>query len=856
MSYMRVRPIKTFTVAPALPEELQALSRLSRNLAWTWNTDASSLFQRIDPQAWDATAHNALAVLQQCPESRLDALSRDGDFLEHLRRVTEAFDAYLARPPRVYVPGTGGDEVIAYFSLEFALAESLPNYSGGLGVLAGDHLKSASDLGLPLVAVGLLYHEGYFTQRLALDGWQQEEYQEIDVAAQPLQRVRDAHGSPIHVSIPLGSGDMRAALWRLDVGKTPLILLDTALEENGEIGREICGRLYGGESQLRLRQEIALGIGGVRALHALGMQPVVCHMNEGHSALLALERIRTLMEQAGATFDEARLPVSAATAFTTHTAVAAGIDLFTPELVEQELGSYYAGMGLDAHTFIGLGRMDPNDATEPFSMALLGLRLSAYSNGVSRVHGGVSRKLWADAWADLPEEDVPIGSITNGVHLPTWVNHEVGQVFDRAMGPGWRDNPDHADTWQRVYDVPEGELWGVHQEQRRRLIRHARDQYEASAARNGLATSDIAGFRVLDPEILTIGFARRFAGYKRSTLLFRDVERLARIVNHASRPVQFIFAGKAHPRDDGAKQLIREVQQTSMLPELRGRIALLDHYDVGLARLLVQGCDVWLNTPLRPLEASGTSGMKAVANGALHASVLDGWWSEAFRPGAGWAIGRDRPGDSPEVQDVFDAASLYDLLEGEIAPLFYARGEDGIPHEWVRQMKQSIATYAPVFNTSRMVAEYASAAYTPAAHGWQSLTADGLRPARELADWLARIRAAWHEVRVLQVDDDATDEWEAGRKINVRARIHPGSITPGDLCVEAVHGHVRLGAGLETDVVTRLVPLSPAEDGSLVYSGELTPGGGGRMGYTVRIVAHHPNLPNPLALGLVRWWQA
>jgi starch phosphorylase len=852
MGGMRVRPIKTFTVSPALPDELQALSRLSRNLAWSWNTDASSLFERIDPEAWAATSHNALAVLQMCPEARLQALAHDPDFLDHLHRVAADFDAYLAQPPRIDVPGTGGNEVIAYFSLEFALTESLPNYSGGLGVLAGDHLKSSSDLGLPLVAVGLLYHQGYFTQRLALDGWQHEEYHQIDIAAQPLTRARDARGAPVFISVPLGDAHMRAALWRLDVGKASLILLDTALEENGELGREICGRLYGGEAQLRLRQEIVLGIGGVRALYALGMQPVVCHMNEGHSALLALERIRTLMETTGATFDEARLPVSAATVFTTHTAVAAGIDLFPPELVEQELGSYYAAMGLDAHSFIGLGRMDPHNVHEPFSMALLGLRLSATSNGVSRIHGGVSRRLWADAWPDLPEEDVPIGSITNGVHLPTWVNHEIGQLYDRAMGPGWRDNPDHAETWQHVYDIDDRELWWVHQEQRRRLIRHARDQYEASAARNGLATSDIAGLRVLDPEILTIGFARRFAGYKRATLLFRDVERLGRIVNHAERPVQFIFAGKAHPRDDGAKQMIREVQQTSLLTELRGRIVLLDHYDVALARLLVQGCDVWLNTPLRPLEASGTSGMKAVANGALHASVMDGWWSEAYRPGAGWAIGRDRPDDSPEVQDVFDAASLYDLLEAHIAPAFYTRDAEGVPRDWIGKMKRSIATYAPVYNTGRMVREYASSAYAPAAHGWDSLTRDNLRPARELAEWLARVRAAWPQVHVASVDDDARDEWQAGEPITVRACVQPGALTADDLCVEAVHGHAQLDTGLETDVVTRL-ELLPSREGVLVYGGEVRPGGGGRMGYTVRVVAHHPGLQNPLALGLVRW---
>lgn len=850
---MRIRPKKTFAVTPALPDELQPLLRLARNFYWTWNTNASALFEEIDAEAWRDSAHNALKVLQGCTAERLEELRGDEGFLTRLQDVMERFDAYLAREPRLRVEGTDAEQVIGYFSLEFALAESLPNYSGGLGVLAGDHLKSASDLGLPFVGVGLLYHEGYFTQRLAPDGWQHEDYHHLDLASQPLRRIRDAAGNVVEVRVPIAGQDVRAVLWELNVGKTRLILLDTDIEGNSTADREICGRLYGGDFQLRLRQEMVLGIGGVRALHALGLRPAVCHMNEGHSALLALERIRMLMETTGATFEEARLPVSAATVFTTHTAVAAGIDLFPPDLVEGLLGDYYRSMGLDSRTFIGLGRMDANNDGEPFSMALLGLRLSGHSNGVSQLHGRISRKLWQDAWPDFPEEDVPIGAVTNGVHLPTWVNHEIGLLYDRAMGAGWRDNPDHAEMWGRVHDIPDRELWEVHQEQRRRLIRRAREQHEAAAARNGLATSDLSAARELDPEVLTVGFARRFAGYKRATLLLRDIERLERLVNNPERPVQFIFAGKAHPRDEWAKQLIREVQQASMRPELRGRVVLLDHYDVGLARVLVQGCDVWLNTPLRPLEASGTSGMKAIANGALQASVMDGWWWEAYRPGLGWAIGHERIDDSPEVQDVFDSASLYDLFEGEIARAFYSRDEDGVPHAWVKRMKDSIAAFAPRFTTSRMVRDYASSSYAPAAAGWARLKADNLRPAKVLAGWLDMVRANWPSVQVYAVKDDAADEVAAGAHMTVHARVWGARLAPNDLRVEAVQGVIDTDGNLEPASTTQLTLTGRDEEGAFLYGGELSVSGGGRMGYTIRVTPYHPDLQNALATGLVRW---
>ena len=840
-------------VEPLVPAPIESLRRLVQNLYWTWNTDAVALFQRIDRRLWEETGHNPVRLLQLVPPSALEELARDEGFIDHLARVTEAFDHYIARPHRVDVPGTSEKEVIAYFSLEFALTESLPNHSGGLGVLAGDHLKSASDLGLPLVGVGLLYHQGYFQQQLGPDGWQQEEYQGIDLAAQPLHRVRDEHGNPVTIAIPFDGRDVTASIWRLDVGQVPLFLLDTNIAQNNPTDRDISGRLYGGDIEMRILQEMLLGIGGVRALHAMGIHPAVCHMNEGHSALLGVDRIRMLMEETGASFDEARLPVTAATVFTTHTAVAAGIDLFPEDLVRKHLGHYYGAMGLDTRTFIGLGRNNPDDQSEPFSMALLGLRLSGYRNGVSKLHRTVSRKLWESAWPRLPLDQVPIDSVTNGVHLPTWVSHELGDMYDRYLGRQWRDDPASEGLWDSIHDIPDQELWQVHERQRERLIYRARDQHREGALRRGGSPTSSSTGEALDPRVLTIGFARRFAGYKRSTLLFRDPERLAKIVNNPERPVQFIFAGKAHPRDEPAKQLIREVLQHSRLPEFRDRLVLLERYDVELARSLVQGCDVWLNTPLRPLEASGTSGMKAAANGALHLSVLDGWWWEAYRPGVGWAIGRDHLDDDPEVQDAFDAASLYDLLENEVAEAFYSRDLDGVPRDWVQRMKASISHCAPVFNTSRMVADYATKGYAPAATSWQRLREDNMAASRDQAEWLQRVSAGWDTVKILAVEDTGADEILAGTPVVVTAQMHLGQLAPADLRVDLVYGSAEPGGDLQAEGSVPMTCDTQGEDGICRFSATFAPDRGGQAGYAIRVLPFHQYLHNPFATGLAHW---
>jgi len=849
---MRLRASRSIVVEPALPAALEPLRRIAGNLAWSWHTDAVALFERIDREAWESTGHNPVRLIQIVPPETWERLAEDAGFLAHLDRVCLEFESYMARPALVSVAGTSEREVIAYFSLEFALTESLPTYSGGLGALAGDHLKSASDLGLPLVGVGLFYHQGYFRQHLGPDGWQHEEYSDIDLASQPLRPAVDARGEPVRVGVPFDGREVYAQVWRLDVGKTPLLLLDTNTEPNSVADRLITARLYGGDTETRIQQEMVLGIGGVRALHALDFRPAVCHMNEGHSALLGFERIRMLMEEAGASFAEARLPVTSATAFTTHTAVAAGIDLFSPDLLRHYLGGYAASMGLDDRAFLGLGRTNPGDETEPFSMALLGLRLSGYKNGVSKLHQRVSRRLWESTWPNLPLSQIPIEAVTNGVHLPTWVAHEIGGLYDRYVGPNWRDNPVGAE-WQRIEDVPDEEIWRAHELQRERLVVRARALHAEDLARRGQAVTGGRDGQPLDSGTLTIGFARRFAGYKRATLLFRDPERLAAIVNHPERPVQFVFAGKAHPRDEPAKALIREVLQVSRRPEFQDRIVLLEGYDVDLARSLVRGADVWLNTPLRPLEASGTSGMKAVANGGLHMSVLDGWWWEAYRPGLGWAIGRDRLDDDPEAQDAYDAASVYDLIENELAPSYYERDADGIPRQWVARMKASIAAFAPVFNTSRMVAEYAETAYANAAASWGRLRDEGMAEARDQAAWLERVTAGWGDVKICAVDDDGAEQGRADTPLNVSVQVHPGLLAPGDLRLDVVSGPVAPSGELSISETERLEFIEQRTDGVCTFRGRFAPCGGGRMGYAIRVLPHHRSLHHPLGTGFVLW---
>ena len=858
---MPSRPIRTFTVLPHLPERLQALHKLAYNLWWCWNADAVALFRRIDVDRFESLDHSPVKLLGAVPQDRFEKLTKDEGFLAHMDRVEESLNRYLSAP--TWFQDTYGSEKyarVAYFSAEFGIHESVPVYSGGLGVLAGDHLKSASDLGLPLCGVSMMYREGYFRQYLNIDGWQQERYPENDFFNLPLIPETKQDGTPLIISVNLPGREVFARIWRIQVGRVPLYMLDCNLPQNKPNDRNITAQLYGGDQHTRIEQEIVLGIGGIRALKALGKMPTVCHMNEGHSAFGALERIRLLMEDNGYDFATAAEAVKAGTCFTTHTPVPAGNDAFPISMMDQYFGDYIKGLKIDRTAFLNLGREQPNNEGENFSMTVLAIRLSNSSNGVSKLHGVVSRKMWKNIWPTLPEVEVPISSITNGVHTQTWISPEIGQLYDRYLGIQWEEEPTNFDIWQRVEHVPDGELWRTHERCRERLVAFARSRLKMQLKRRGSPPAEIeSSDEVLDPDALTIGFARRFATYKRGTLIFRNLERLAALVNNKDRPIQIIFAGKAHPKDHGGKELIAQVTQLARRPEFRRRIMFLEDYDMNVARYLVQGVDVWLNNPRRPLEASGTSGMKVNCNGGINLSVLDGWWDEGYKSDNGWAIGHgeEYTKEQEVYEDDVESRQIYDLLEQEIVPAFYTRGNDGLPRTWLKRMKRSIATNVPAFNTNRMVKEYTENCYIPSYRRHSQLSAHQFQKAGELAKWRARLREGWSQVHVESVESPAADPMHVGAEVLVRVRIAVGPFTPDDLEVQLFHGAIDSRGEIAVPNTGELVPVAgePSNNGSKVwlYTGKISCRASGQYGYCVRVLPKNAALPNPFEPGLVVW---
>jgi starch phosphorylase len=723
-----------------------------------------------------------------------------------------------------------------------------------MGLLAGDHIKSASDLGIPFAGVSLLYQEGYFRQYLNTDGWQLERYLNNDFHNMPVRLERDASGEPLKVSVDYPGRRCTAQVWRIDVGRAPLYLLDANLPENTPHDRQVTTRLYQGDLDMRIRQEILLAIGGMRALAALGREPTVCHMNEGHAAFLAIERIRRLMAVEKLSFHEARQIAQAGNVFTTHTPVPAGIDLFGPALIDEYFGSVYGELGISRDEFLGLGRQNPFDGQEPFSMAVLAIRLAEHVNGVSKLHGRVSRKMFQGVWPEVPVDEVPIGSITNGVHVGFWAaGSEMEPLYDRYLGPEWRDDPSDGELWQGIYQVPAEEIWRAHERGRERLVSYARERLRRQAEQRGAPASEIGqASELLNPDVLTIGFARRFATYKRALLLFKDLERLQAILSDRARPIQFIVAGKAHPQDLPGRETIRQLVHQSRRPELANRIVFVEDYDIDVARQLVQGVDVWLNNPRRPHEASGTSGMKVAVNGGLNASILDGWWDEAYTPELGWAIGRGEEYADTDYQDTVESRQLYDLLEKEIVPLFYDRGSDGLPRGWIARMKTSIATNAPQFSTHRMVQEYFVKAYLPAGERYVRLLAEGGRTARELAAWKRGVVDSWRDVKVLDVQSDGTGEVKVGTRLDVRAKVALGQLRPEDVRVELFAGEID-PSGAIADGKCMPMSVESSQDGTVQFRGTLVLDGSGRRGFTVRVVPSHPGLAPLPEPGLIRW---
>jgi starch phosphorylase len=852
---MAGRSIRTFTVLPYLPERLQALHKLAYNMWWCWNHEAVSLFRRVDDDLFEAVENSPVKLLGAIDQSRLEQLLRDDGFLVHMDRVEEALNTYMTSPTwfQETYP-SANDFRVAYFSAEFGIHESLPIYSGGLGVLAGDHLKAASDLGLPLVGVSLMYREGYFRQYLNVDGWQQESYPENDFFNLPLVPETRSDGSPLYISIPFPGREVWCRVWRIQVGRVPLYLLDTNITKNSPEDRQITGRLYGGDNDMRIRQEMILGIGGIRALRTLGKMPTVCHMNEGHSAFCGLERIRLLMEEKNLSFAAAREAVTAGTCFTTHTPVPAGNDVFPTGLVDHFFSAYLPQLKIDRSEFLGLGRQNPRDENEGFGMTVLAIRLANTTNGVSKLHGRVTRKMWRNLWPELPEAEVPIGSITNGVHTRSWLSTEIAQLYDRYLGIQFEERPTDYGIWKRVDHIPDAELWRTHERRRERLVAFARTRLKAQLKRRGAPPAEIArAEEVLDPDALTIGFARRFATYKRGTLIFRNIERLSAIINSKDRPVQIIFAGKAHPRDHGGKELIAEILHIARRPEFRRRIVFIEDYDINVARYLVQGIDVWLNNPRRPLEASGTSGMKVCCNGGINLSILDGWWVEGYSQNNGWAIGAGEEYTDLTYQDDVESRAIYDLLEQEIVPLFYTRSSDGLPRGWLRVMKQAMATVCPVFNTNRMVQEYIEKCYWPSHQRYNNLMADNLNKAQQLAQWRRRLAQGWSQIRIEAVDAKNADPMHVGAELQVNARVNLGSFTPDDVEVQLFHGLVDSFGEIPSPRSVAMSQNGAHEGTAWTFHGTIPCRSSGQHGFAVRVLPKHRDLANAFQAGLVCW---
>ncbi|MEW5909277.1 MAG: alpha-glucan family phosphorylase [Thermodesulfobacteriota bacterium] len=848
-----MKRILTYQVYPKIPDSLGFLDTLSRNLWWCWKPDAIDLFRRIDSTYWKNSNGNPILLLSTVSQDRLEELAKDESFLSHMNRVKERFDSRVVH--NVESSRMLYDEIgpVAYFSMEFGIHESLPIFAGGLGMLAGDHLKAASNMSLPMVGIGLLYRNGYFTQHLNPDGWQQEEYPEIELYYLPIERARDLRGNEITISIPGPQGEIRAIVWKIRVGRTILILLDTNLPENPPEIREITGRLYAAEQRIRLAQEILLGIGGVRALWALGIFPSICHLNEGHPSFSAFERLLLFMKQYKLDLKTAVQLVRCCTVFTTHTPVAAGYDAFPPDLVRPYLQPFQGLIGIDTDQMISWGQPAGSDRNAPFSMFILGMKFSRFHNAVSRLHGKTARRMWAHLWPGKPKEEIPISHVTNGIHVSTFISPEIAMLFDRHLGPEWYMSSRRPENITRIDEIYDEELWRAHEMARNRLIHVCRENMKQHyEMRNAPQTVIDEIDEILDPGILTIAFARRFVAYKRADLLLQNPQRLAAILNSSTRPVQIIFAGKAHPRDDFGKEIIKKIIQFVRRPEFRKRIVFVEGYDMALAKYLVHGADVWLNTPRRPNEACGTSGMKAAFNGVLNVSILDGWWCEGYSEDRGWRIGGGEEYQDPAYQDAVESQALYNVLENHVIPCFYERRGGEIPIRWVKMMKESMKMTMKDFCSLRMLDEYERRYYIPIFHRMKEMLKDNGSSAKRLAKQEERFYAFWKQIRLGSPIQSQRGPFRVGEKMEVAVDIHLGEIKPEEVDVELYNGHMKTSDTLENAQKYLMKMMENYGNGSYRFQGIIPCVGSGRFGFTIRITPQGEELLKDLP-GLIAW---
>ena len=859
-----MKAIRRFSVRTVLPEPIAALGDLASNLRWSWHPPTRDLFERIDPQRWAKVRKDPVRLLSALSPAELAALAADTGFVAAVAAEKADLDTYLTEP-RWYQAwaqaqdedGAGAPRAIGYFSPEFGITEALPQYSGGLGILAGDHLKTASDLGVPIVGVGLFYKTGYFKQSLNRDGWQQETYPVLDPDGLPLSMLREDDGTPCVITLGLPGGrQLHAHVWRAQVGRVPLLLLDSDVPDNDEAARNITNRLYGGGGEQRLQQEMLLGIGGVRALRLWSRltgapAPDVYHTNEGHAGFLGVERIHELTQSADLGFEEALEAVRAATVFTTHTPVPAGIDRFDAELISLHFGGDQAVPGVPVDRLLALGAEDyPGGQAGMFNMAVMGLRLGGRANGVSKLHGVVSREMFDGLWPGFDDDEVPITSVTNGVHAGTWVDRRVYELADKYLGTHdlERDN-----AWDRIDEVPREAIWATKRDMREQLVVEARRRTRSSWKKRGASPAELGWVDdILDPDVLTIGFARRVPTYKRLTLMLRDPARLKRLLLDEKRPIQLVIAGKSHPADETGKQLIQQMVRFADDPEIRHRIVFLPNYDIAMAQYLYPGCDVWLNNPLRPFEACGTSGMKAALNGGLNLSILDGWWDEWFDGGNGWAIPTADGVEDSERRDDLEAAALYDLIENSVAPRFYDTDDSGLPQNWLSMISHTLRTLGPKVLASRMVRDYTTQLYGPAARAGWALNGETYAGARDLAAYKHKVRGGWSSVHVDHVESSGvSDSPQIGETLHVRAYVSLGDLTPDEVEVEVVHGTARDSDELRDVQCEPLAHVESYEGARHQFAGDFALARTGSFGYTVRVLPKHVGLASTSELGLV-----
>ena len=845
------------TVNPQLPKRIEKLSEISNNLWWSWNTEFLRLFKTIDNDLWETCEKNPVKFLKQVSQERLEAVSKNVEFLKEYDKLARQFEDYMNSKNTWFASNypENKNDLIAYFSAEYGLDRTIPIYSGGLGILSGDHLKSASDLGIPLVAVGLLYKNGYFHQKINGYGDQETEYINIELSNLPINPVKDKNGEDLIIYVKFPKRRLYLKIWQINVGRIKLYLLDSDIEKNNPEDRDVTLRLYGGDQEMRIRQEIVLGMGGTNLLtRALGLNPTIYHMNEGHSAFLILELIKNIIRDKQVSFDVARDIASSKTVFTTHTPVPAGNDIFPLDLVDKYFKDFWPRLGLDREEFLRLG-MKPSQILEPgFNMGILALKVAGKKNGVSKLHGAVSRELFGDVWPDIAANESPITYVTNGIHTCSWLSPKLKELYNKYLMPYWQDNIHEDKVWEKINNIPDKTLWETHQDRKEKLLKLVKDNTTQRLRRSGYSYEEINEITSkLNPNALTIGFARRFATYKRATLIFKDLERITQILNNADRPVQLIFAGKAHPADKEGQDLIKFIHQVSMMPQFKGKIFLLENYNIAMSRYLISGVDVWLNNPRRPMEASGTSGQKASVNGVINFSVLDGWWAEGYNQKNGWTIGNNSEYDSYEAQDQADSQSLYRTLEEKIIPTYYNRENSNIPQKWIGFMKNSIVSTGGKYSTARMLVDYTNQYYMPLAKLTKKYYLD-IDNVAEYNGWKKDLYRNWKDIKITQTDNFDNITIDAGNKIEVGCEVELPNIDIENIEVEVYYGKI-----LENGIVENvsIIPMeltdSDEEQRKYYFTAKIELTTGGNYGYTFRVMPKNEMILEPANLDLVKW---